>query len=89
MTMLEERPAEPQLRLLEDEPEARERLNTDCCSVSPGQRIVYVGRVGARLRYGDTGVVRQALRNRAVVDMGSAGTWHLPYYVLRDTAHCR
>ncbi len=89
MNALKERPTGSQLRLLEDDPNAPGCRNANCCSLSPGQQIVYVGRVGASLRYGDLGVVQKALRNRAVVDMGQAGTWHLPYYVLRDPVHCR
>ncbi len=87
MNILEERPTGSQLPLLEEEPHDRVCRGSDCCSLLPGTQIVYVGRIGSSLQYGDMGVVIQALRNRAVVDMGPSGTWHLPYYVLRDTVH--
>ncbi len=87
MNILEDRPTGSQLRLLQDERHERDCRNTDCCSLLPGQQIIYVGKVGSSLRYGDMGVVMQAMRNRAVVDMGPAGTWHLPYYVLRDAVN--
>ncbi len=87
MNIVENRPTGSQMRLLQDEPHERGCHNADCCSLLPGKRIVYVGRVGSSLQYGDMGVVLQALRNRAVVDMGPAGTWQLPYYVLRDAVH--
>ena len=73
-----------QLQLLDVEGLVSNPSRKDCCSLAPGQQIVYVGRVGGRLRYGDRGIVQQALRNRAVVDMGTSGVWHLPYHVLGD-----
>ena len=87
MNTVENRPNESQMRLIQDGPHGPACPNADCCSLRPGKQIVYVGRVGSSLQYGDMGVVIQALRNRAIVDMGPAGTWHLPYYVLRDAVH--
>ena len=87
MNIVEERPSGSQLRLLEEEAHEGGCRNSECCNLLPGKQIVYVGRIGSSLQYGDMGVVVQALRSRAVVDMGPAGTWHLPYYVLRDAVH--
>ena len=87
MNTVENRPNESQPRLIQDEPHGPACRELDCCNLLPGKQIIYVGRIGSSLQYGDMGVVIQALRNRAVVDMGPAGTWHLPYYVLRDAVN--
>ena len=51
-------------------------------SVAPGQEVLFLGKVSGGPRYGSHGVVKQALRRKAVVDMGLSGTWHVPYYFL-------
>ena len=53
-----------------------------CCTVEPGTKVLYVGKVGGGPRYGARGVVKTALHRKAVVDMGRMGTWHVPYYFL-------
>ncbi len=53
-----------------------------CCTVSPGQDVLYVGNIYGGPRQGSRGVVRQALRHKAIVDMGRSGVWHIPYYFL-------
>ena len=55
---------------------------TRCCTVNAGQEVQYQGKINGGPRYGSFGVVKQALRHRAVVDMGQLGTWHIPYYFL-------
>jgi hypothetical protein len=53
-----------------------------CSSVMPGQEVLYVGRIDGGPRYGTRGVVKEALRRKALVDMGHMGTWHIPYFFL-------
>ena len=52
---------------------------------SPGQEVVYLGKIGGGPRYGSRGVLMRTLRSRAVVDMGRSGTWHIPYYFLAES----
>lgn len=54
----------------------------NCSSVAPGQEVLFLGSVSGGPRYGSRGVVKQALRRKAVVDLGLSGTWHVPYYFL-------
>ena len=63
---------------------ATTRVNTtaNLATVWPGREVLYVGRVGGGPRYGSCGVVKRALYRKAIVDMGSWGTWHIPYYFL-------
>ncbi len=51
-------------------------------SVSPGQEVLYLGKVGGGPRHGARGVVKQTLGHRAVVDLGRSGTWSVPYRFL-------
>ena len=53
-----------------------------CCDVRPGQEVRYLGNIRRGPRYGAHGVITSTLRRRAVVNMGRAGTWHIPYYFL-------
>ncbi len=53
-----------------------------CCNIVQGQGVLYLGRVGGGPRYGSRGSVKRTLRRVAIVDMGSSGTWHIPYYFL-------
>ena len=50
--------------------------------VTPGQVVQYLGRVSGGPRFGVEGTVVQTLRRKAVVDLGRAGRWHIPYYFL-------
>ena len=53
-------------------------------SVSPGQVVEYQGRISGGPRFGLKGRVVERRNRQAVVDMGPAGTWHIPYYFLAD-----
>ena len=53
-------------------------------SVSPGQVVEYQGRISGGPRFGLKGKVVKTRTRQAVVDMGPAGTWHIPYYFLAD-----
>ena len=61
---------------------AREQTIVGCDSVAPGQEVLYLGKVNGGPRFRSRGVVKQAYRRKAVVDMGRMGTWHIPYYFL-------
>ena len=50
--------------------------------VGPGQKVEYLGWVAGGPRFGSQGIVKRALRRKAVVDLGNAGTWHIPYRFL-------
>ena len=53
-----------------------------CCDMTSGTSVVYVGSISGGPRYGSRGTVKRPLAQRAVVDMGRTGTWHIPYYLL-------
>ena len=53
-----------------------------CCSVEPGQSVIYTGKISGGPSFGSTGVVTQARQRKAVVDMGTSGVWNIPYYFL-------
>ena len=55
--------------------------------LSMGQQVVYVGRLRGGPRHGSRGVVRHSFGRKAVVDLDSGGTWHIPYYFL--SVHAR
>lgn len=48
----------------------------------PGQKVMYLGRVTGGPNYGARGVVRRILARTALVDLGTYGAWHIPYYFL-------
>ena len=54
----------------------------DCCTVEPGQQVLYLGDIVGGPCYGSTGTVKEVRLRKAVVDMGRSGTWHIPYYFL-------
>ena len=56
-----------------------------CCSVHVGQQVVYMGAIHGGPRFGSTGVVTDALRRKAVVDMGTSGVWNIPYHFLTSS----
>ena len=58
------------------------RIVADPSCVTPGQVVQYLGRVSGGPRFGVEGTVVQTLRRKAVVDLGRAGRWHIPYYFL-------
>ena len=51
-------------------------------SARPGQVVEYCGRIRGGPRFGLRGRVVEARPRQAVVDMGTNGTWHIPYYML-------
>ena len=70
-------------------PQRRRGTVVELSALSPGIEVEYVGRVGGGPRYGSTGVVKETLARRALVDMGMSGRWLVPYYfldVLREAA---
>ena len=56
-----------------------------CCSVHVGQQVVYMGNIHGGPRFGSAGVVTNALRRKAVVDMGASGVWNIPYHFLTSS----
>ena len=53
-----------------------------CCSLAPGQRVTYLGRIPGGPPYGSQGTVKEAHRRTALVDMGESGLWRIPYHLL-------
>ena len=51
-------------------------------SITPGQVVEYQGRIIGGPRFGLRGKVVRTRVRQAVVDMGPAGTWHIPYHYL-------
>ena len=49
---------------------------------TPGQVVEYQGRISGGPRFGLKGKIIRTRARQAVVDMGSNGTWHIPYYFL-------
>ena len=58
------------------------KKSASCCTLEPGVQVQYIGKVNGGPKYGSSGIVKKALNQRAVVDMGMMGTWHVPYYFL-------
>ena len=56
--------------------------SVQCCNMTSGTSVVYLGNISGGPRYGSRGIVERTLGQRAVVDMGRIGTWHIPYYLL-------
>ena len=56
--------------------------SVQCCDMTSGTSVVYLGNISGGPRYGSRGRVKRPLAQRAVVDMGRTGTWHIPYYLL-------
>ena len=50
--------------------------------VRPGKEVQYLGRVSGGPRFGAKGVVKETKGRRALVDLGRAGTWLVPYFFL-------
>ena len=51
-------------------------------SLTNGTEVVYNGSIYGGPKQGSSGVVREALGRRAVVDLGYSGVWHIPYHFL-------
>ena len=54
----------------------------DFGQLTPGQAVYYSGSLPGGPRRGVRGVVLRSLRRQAVVDLGNAGVWYVPYYYL-------
>ena len=54
--------------------------------IRSGQEVLYLGKVAGGPRYGSIGVVKEALDRTALIDVGSAELWHIPYYFLASPA---
>ena len=67
-------------------PQRRRGAVVELPALSPGIEVEYIGRVGGGPRYGATGVVKETLARRALVDMGMSGRWLVPYYFLSATS---
>ena len=64
-------------------PTLRRRYSrVDRRDLGPGQQVEYLGWVAGGPRFGSQGTVMRALRRKAVVDLGTAGTWNIPYHFL-------
>jgi hypothetical protein len=50
--------------------------------VAQGQKVLYLGKISGGPRFGARGTVVRTLRNNALVDLGKAGTWRVPYCFL-------
>ena len=53
-------------------------------SVAPGQVVEYQGRISGGPRFGLKGKIVKTRARQAVVDLGAAGTWHIPYHFLAE-----
>ena len=51
-------------------------------TLTNGTEVVYNGSMYGGPKQGSSGVVREALGRRAVVDLGYSGIWHIPYHFL-------
>ncbi len=71
-----------QLRMPGMSVERKTMPSATCCNIAPGQSVVYVGSISGGPRFGSAGVVKEARRRLAVVDMGTAGVWNIPYHFL-------
>ena len=56
--------------------------SVDFGQVAPGQTVYYNGSLPGGPKRGVRGVVVRTLRRQAVVDLGNAGVWYVPYYYL-------
>ena len=74
--------ATPQLSLPGMAVVERQPVALHCGSLAPGQEVQYVGKVNGGPRFLSRGVVKQALRRKAIVDLDHGGTWHIPYFFL-------
>ena len=58
------------------------RRPLNASSLTPGQIVQYHGRVRGGPRFGLIGTVVETRLRQAVVDLGTDGRWHIPYYLL-------
>ena len=71
-----------QLRLPGMQSQASTPKSATCCNVHVGQQVVYLGSIHGGPKFGSSGIVTEALRRKAVVDMGKSGVWNIPYHFL-------
>ena len=81
MTHRTSRPPSPQLSM-PGMPESTRSAIVTRRSVTPGQEVLYLGKVSGGPRYGTRGTVRSVLDRKAIVDLRGSGTWHIPYWFL-------
>ncbi len=61
----------------------RFNVNASVVTLRPGAVVEYCGRnISGGPRSGTKGVVKELKGRHAVVDMGAAGVWHIPYFFL-------
>ena len=77
-----ESPDVVQLPMLGMPSEADFGAAVDFGQLAPGQTVYYNGSLPGGPRRGVQGVVLRTLRRQAVVDLGNAGVWYVPYYYL-------
>ena len=73
---------EAQLKMAGMPTPRRPYSRVDCRDLGPGQKVEYLGWVAGGPRFGSQGTVMRALRRKAVVALGRAGTWNIPYHFL-------
>ena len=56
--------------------------NANVANLWPGRHVLYLGQVTGGPDYGARGVVKQTRARKVIVDLGRAGTWHIPYQFL-------
>ncbi len=74
--------AEPQIPMPGMPRRITVRRVRDSNGLFPGQIVEYQGRIVGGPRFGLKGKVVETRVRQAVVDMGPAGTWHIPYHFL-------
>ena len=55
---------------------------SDFCNLNEGNEVVYMGNVLGGPLAGAAGKIKKMYARKALVDMGSVGTWNIPYCFL-------
>tara|TARA_B100000427_G_C15273131_1_gene491973 strand:+ start:66 stop:302 length:237 start_codon:yes stop_codon:yes gene_type:complete len=55
---------------------------SDFCNLNEGNDVVYMGNVLGGPSIGAAGKIKKIYARKALVDMGSVGTWNIPYCFL-------
>ena len=50
--------------------------------VQAGQVVLYTGKISGGPQHGSRGVVKRAMRRKALVSLECSGIWHIPYHLL-------
>ena len=82
MTTLTADFASPQMPMPGFARRGESRIRLGPLNARPGQVVQYCGRIRGGPKFGLHGRVMEARPRQAVVDMGTNGTWHIPYYML-------